>query len=361
MRKMKPRPIYNMGEVKTIDVVEKKLTTQFETIHYDKLVIAAGTINNYFNMTDLYKYVYTLKSTSEALRCRNEILDRLERASITTDLEERRKLLSFVVIGGGPTGVEVAGAIGEMKRYIIHREYPRINPDEVQIILVEGSDRLLQVMSPSASRHALEYLKSLMVDVHLQRRMQSYEDNVLTFSDGTKIYSEMVIWTAGVTGVTFEFKGASPEMGPGHRFVVDEFNRAQGIYDLFIIGDISYHADDAYPHGCPQLAQVAIQQARTLAKNLNDGEFKTPFRYKDKGSMATVGRNRAVADLNHVQLSGFPAWFCWMFVHLISILGMRNKFTVLINWIWAYFSYPTSLRLLLHPSRYPLRSRWGER
>lgn len=138
MRKMKPRPIYNMGEVKTIDVVEKKLTTQFETIHYDKLVIAAGTINNYFNMTDLYKYVYTLKSTSEALRCRNEILDRLERASITTDLEERRKLLSFVVIGGGPTGVEVAGAIGEMKRYIIHREYPRINPDEVQIILVEG-------------------------------------------------------------------------------------------------------------------------------------------------------------------------------------------------------------------------------
>ncbi|WP_304466488.1 NAD(P)/FAD-dependent oxidoreductase, partial [uncultured Muribaculum sp.] len=252
-------------------------------------------------------------------------------------------------------------AIGEMKRYIIHREYPRINPDEVQIILVEGSDRLLQVMSPSASRHALEYLKSLMVDVHLQRRMQSYEDNVLTFSDGTKIYSEMVIWTAGVTGVTFEFKGASPEMGPGHRFVVDEFNRAQGIDDLFIIGDISYHADDAYPHGCPQLAQVAIQQARTLAKNLNDGEFKTPFRYKDKGSMATVGRNRAVADLNHVQLSGFPAWFCWMFVHLISILGMRNKFTVLINWIWAYFSYPTSLRLLLHPSRYPLRSRWGER
>lgn len=361
MRKMKPRPIYNMGEVKTIDVVEKKLTTQFETIHYDKLVIAAGTINNYFNMTDLYKYVYTLKSTSEALRCRNEILDRLERASITTNLEERRNLLSFVVIGGGPTGVEVAGAIGEMKRYIIHREYPRINPDEVQIILVEGSDRLLQVMSPSASRHALEYLKSLMVDVHLQRRMQSYEDNVLTFSDGTKIYSEMVIWTAGVTGVTFEFKGASPEMGPGHRFVVDEFNRAQGIDDLFIIGDISYHADDAYPHGCPQLAQVAIQQARTLAKNLNDGEFKTPFRYKDKGSMATVGRNRAVADLNHVQLSGFPAWFCWMFVHLISILGMRNKFTVLINWIWAYFSYPTSLRLLLHPSRYPLRSRWGER
>ncbi len=170
-----------------------------------------------------------------------------------------------------------------MKRYIIHREYPRINPDEVQIILVEGSDRLLQVMSPSASRHALEYLKASWWMCTCNGACSPIEDNVLTFSDGTKIYSEMVIWTAGVTGVTFEFKGASPEMGPGHRFVVDEFNRAQGIDDLFIIGDISYHADDAYPHGCPQLAQVAIQQARTLAKISMTGNSRLRSDTRTKG------------------------------------------------------------------------------
>lgn len=361
IRKMKTPAYYHMGEVKAVDVAEKKVVTQYETLHYDRLVIATGTTNNFFNIADLYKHVFTIKSTGEAIRCRNEILDRLERASISHSPEERKRLLSFTVIGGGPTGVEIAGALGEMKRYILHREYPSISPDQLSITLVEGSDRLLHTMSETASRYALKSLKGLSVNVVLQQSMKSYDDNELTFADGSKLYSEMVIWTAGVTGVSFAVENGTLERGPGNRIFVDEFNRVKGHDDIYALGDIALHINDEYPRGCPQLAQVAIQQARNLASNLNRGTMTKEFAYKDKGSMATIGRNRAVADLKHCQLTGFFAWFAWMFIHLISLLGMRNKLVVLTNWIWAYFSYPTSLRLLFHPSRYPLRTRWGEK
>lgn len=355
IRKMNPPAVYHMGEVKSIDVAGRKVVTQYETLHYDRLVIATGTTNNFFNMTDLYKRVFTIKSTGEAIRCRNEILDRLERASICRDEELRRRLLSFTVIGGGPTGVEVAGALGEMKRYILHREYKSIPPEQLVITLVEGSDRLLHTMSETASRFALKYLKELSVNVVLKQSMKSYNDNVLTFADGSTLYSEMVIWTAGVTGEPLSVENGTIELGHGNRILVDAFNRAVGHDDIFALGDIALHCDDMYPRGCPQLAQVAIQQARNLAKNFNSGNMEREFVYRDKGSMATIGRNRAVADLRHFQLTGFVAWFVWMFVHLISLLGMRNKLVVLTNWVWAYFSYPTSLRLLFHPSRYPLR------
>lgn len=352
---------FHLGDVSSVDVENKTVSTQFETIDYDKLVIAAGTTNNFFGMTDLYKRVFTMKSASEAIRCRNEILDRLERASICKDAETRRKLLSFVVIGGGPTGVEIAGAIGEMKRYILRREYSDIPLEDLNITIVEGTDRLLRAMSESASREALEYLEHLMVDVKLQKMMKSYDDNVVTFTDGEKIYSEMVIWTAGVMGEPLDIVGKEMERGSGNRIVVDEYNRVKGFDDIYAVGDICYMSDKYYSHGHPQLAQVAIQQAKLLANHLNKGAFVSPFKYIDKGSMATVGRNRAVADLKHIHLYGRPAWVTWMFVHLISILGMRNKLSVLINWIWAYFTYSTSLRLLLHPTKYPLRSRWGEK
>lgn len=355
IRKMNPPAIYHMGEVKSIDVAARKVVTQYETLHYDRLVIATGTTNNFFNMTDLYKRVFTIKSTGEAIRCRNEILDRLERASICRDEELRRRLLSFTVIGGGPTGVEVAGALGEMKRYILHREYKSIPPEQLVITLVEGSDRLLHTMSETASRFALKYLKELSVNVVLKQSMKSYDDSVLTFADGSTLYSEMVIWTAGVTGEPLPVENGTIQLGHGNRILVDAFNRAVGHDDIFALGDIALHCDDMYPRGCPQLAQVAIQQARNLAKNFNSGNMERAFVYRDKGSMATIGRNRAVADLRHFQLTGFVAWFVWMFVHLISLLGMRNKLVVLTNWVWAYFSYPTSLRLLFHPSRYPLR------
>lgn len=354
---------YHMGDVHTIDVLRKEVRTQFETIEYDKLVICAGTTNNFFGNPELIKNVFTMKSAAEATRCRNEILDRLERASLCPDdPQRRRRLLSFVVVGGGPTGVEIAGAIGELKRYILQREYPGINSEDLQIILLEGTDRVLGPMSPQASEEALKYLKDLMVDVRLGKLLETYRDNVITLKDGSTIYAEMVIWTAGVTGETFLFEGTDYRPGRGNRFEVDEQNRVKGLTDIFAVGDIACMITDKYPKGHPQLAQPAIQQARHLAHALNTDTWDKPFVYKDKGSMATVGRNLAVADLNNgVHLKGTFAWFAWMFVHLISLLGMRNKLTVLINWVWAYFTYSTSLRMLLHSTKFPLRHRWGER
>lgn len=354
---------FHMGEVKSIDTDAKKIVTDHETIPYDKLIIAAGTTNNFFGNPELEKYVFTLKSAVEAIRCRNEILMRLERASTCRDAELRRRLLSFVVIGGGPTGVEVGGAIGEMKRYILPREYPDISPDDLSITLIEGSDHLLQAMSATAQREVIDYLSHLMVEVRTGTLMKSYDDDILTFADGSEMYAGMVIWTAGIAAVGFDFLGKQPVRGPGNRLVTDGFNRVEGLDDVYAVGDISYTSTTAYPHGYPQLAQVALQQARLLATNLNGGKnaFTRPFRYVDRGTMATVGRNRAVADLRHIHLYGRPAWFTWMFIHLISILGMRNRLTVLMTWIWAYFTYSTSLRLLIQPARYPLRRRWGER
>lgn len=351
---------FHMGEVKEIDTVKKTVSTQFETISYDKLIIAAGCKNNFFGNDDLVKYVYTLKSAAEAMRIRNEILDRLERASLITDMEMQRKMLSFVVVGGGPTGVEIAGAIGEMKRDILPREYPTIDPDNVKILLIEGADRLLGSMSVESSIKAKKYLGKLMVDVRLKTMMDSYSDNIIHLKDGSEIFSALLIWTAGITAETFNFPNGNLQTAHGNRFPVDAYNRVIGQEDIFAIGDIAYMPTEHYPKGLPQLAQVAIQQARHLAKQINSGKFEKEFKYKDKGSMATVGRNLAVAELPHLKMGGFIAWLMWMFVHLISILGMRNKVSVLINWIWEYFTYNTSLRILLHSTRYPLRRRWGE-
>lgn len=351
---------FHLGEVKSIDFEHKKITTQYETIGYDMIVIAAGTTNNFFANKDLIKYVYTLKSTAQAMRMRDEILDRMERAAIAHTSEERRKLLSFVVTGGGPAGVEIAGAIGEMKRYIIPREYPTINQDEVSIILLEGTSQLLGAMSVKSQKNALDYLHKLMVDVRLNTLMDRYENNVVTLSDGSKIESGMVIWTAGIIGQPIEMSNAPDIMGKGYRVKVDNFNRIIGLDDAFALGDMALMTTDEYPHGHPQLAQVAIQQGTLLAKQLNKGEFKKAFIYNDKGTMATVGRDLAVADIGKIHLSGFIAWMAWMFIHLLSILGMRNRISVLIDWTTAYFSYGTSLRMLLHTSRWPLRRRWGE-
>ena len=371
LRKLKSRNImFNMGEVREIDVEHKRVMTMDNAVDYDILVIAAGTTNNFFNMPQLEKSVYTLKSTSQALRCRNDILDVLEKAALEKDAEVQRRMLNFVVIGGGPTGVEIAGAIGEMKRYVLPREYPTIPQENMSITLLEGSGKLLGAMSEPSSRQAARDLESLMVKVRLGTGMKGYENGIVTLSSGEEMPARMVFWTAGVTGVPFTVTGATGEFtGHGNRFLTDLYCRVAGMSDVYALGDISLmDGDPAYPKGHPQLAQVAIQQGRLVARNLNAqadvraGKRKAhepeAFRYKDKGAMATIGRNRAVVDMKHARLSGFSAWLAWMFVHLISLLGMRNKITVLINWIWAYFNYSPSLRLLIHPCRYPLRKRW---
>lgn len=351
-----------MGNATAVDVNRHVVKLDDREVEYDKLVIATGTTNNFFNMPELQQDVYTLKSVPQAIRCRNQILYNLEKAANVTDPVERRRLLSFVVIGGGPTGVEIAGALGEMKRYVVPREYPSIPQEDMRILLVEAAPKLLGTMDPRSSEEVEGYLKHLLVDVKTGVGMQSYKEGIVQLADGETIDSDTVIWTAGVTGVKLDIEGADIERGRGNRFVVDGQNRVKGIDDVYAIGDIAImpDVDPAFPGGHPQLAQVAIQQSRLLAKNLNKDANKS-FVYNDKGTMATVGRNRAVADLGKLHLKGFPAWFIWMFIHLISILGMRNKISVLINWIWAYFSYQSSLRVLIRPDKYPVKNRWREK
>jgi NADH dehydrogenase len=355
MRRLK-NTNYHFGEVLEIDSKNSTVRTQFETIKYDQLVIASGTTNNFFNQPELKEKVHTLKSTAEAIRLRNEILDRLERACITTDRERRRQLLSFVVVGGGPSGVEVAGALGEMKRYILNKEYPEIDIDDVRVILIEGTDRFLRTMSERASHDAKVYLGHLMIETRLNCMMKSYENNVLHLSTGEEIYCETLIWTAGITGN--KINGISDDsITRGNRYIVGSNCKIKGYDNIYALGDIAYLEDESHPNGYPQVAQVAIQQAKHLAKQLNTGA-DTAFKYVDKGSMATIGRNRAVCDLKFAYLYGRPAWATWMFIHLISILGMRNKVNVLINWVWAYLFYTTSLRLLIRPVKYPIRKHW---
>ena len=355
MRRLK-NTNYHFGEVLEIDSKNSTVRTQFETIKYDQLVIASGTTNNFFNQPELKEKVHTLKSTAEAIRLRNEILDRLERACITTDRERRRQLLSFVVVGGGPSGVEVAGALGEMKRYILNKEYPEIDIDDVRVILIEGTDRFLRTMSERASHDAKVYLGHLMIETRLNCMMKSYENNVIHLSTGEEIYCETLIWTAGITGN--KINGISDDsITRGNRYIVDSNCKIKGYDNIYALGDIAYLEDESHPNGYPQVAQVAIQQAKHLAKQLNTGA-DTAFKYVDKGSMATIGRNRAVCDLKFAYLYGRPAWATWMFIHLISILGMRNKVNVLINWVWAYLFYTTSLRLLIRPVKYPIRKHW---
>ena len=355
MRRLK-NTNYHFGEVLEIDSKNSTVRTKFETIKYDQLVIASGTTNNFFNQPELKEKVHTLKSTAEAIRLRNEILDRLERACITTDRERRRQLLSFVVVGGGPSGVEVAGALGEMKRYILNKEYPEIDIDDVRVILIEGTDRFLRTMSERASHDAKVYLGHLMIETRLNCMMKSYENNVLHLSTGEEIYCETLIWTAGITGN--KINGISDDsITRGNRYIVDSNCKIKGYDNIYALGDIAYLEDESHPNGYPQVAQVAIQRAKHLAKQLNTGA-DTAFKYVDKGSMATIGRNRAVCDLKFAYLYGRPAWATWMFIHLISILGMRNKVNVLINWVWAYLFYTTSLRLLIRPVKYPIRKHW---
>lgn len=351
---------FHNGEVKVIDPERKMIVTPYEELPYDKLVIASGTTNNFFGMTDLVHRVYTIKSTEEAVRCRNRVLTCMERACVAHDPERRRRLLTFVIIGGGPAGVEIAGALGELKRYVVPREYKSFRQEDVKVILVEGSDALLRAMGPKSGRDALSALNKLMVDVKLGAQMQSYDDKgMLTLSDGTRIEADTLIWTAGITGTSFEVKGEKPlPFTRGHRISVDEYNRVEGFDDIYAIGDMACHCDERFPAGVPQLAQGAIQQGRTLAFNLNamlKGKPMTPFSYRDKGTMATIGRNHAVVDLGKVHFKGWFAWMAWMFIHLITLMGMRNRMVVLLNWIYSYFTFSSGLRLILRASRMPDR------
>lgn len=322
-----------------------RLETELGEIYFDKLVIATGATTNYFGNADFEKYTSPLKSLGEALSLRNEILNDLEKALMTPEYEERQGYIDIVIVGGGPTGVELAGALAEMKKYILPKDYPELNAKEVDIYLFQGGDRLLMGMSKEASQKALDFLQKLNVKVHLKKRVTAFDGQFVETKDGQKIRAHKVIWAAGITGNCLEGLDKC-DIARGNRYPVNNLNQVLGYKNIYAVGDIASMVSEEYPYGHPQVAQVAIQQSKNLAQNLIKNQVK-PFVYKDLGSMATIGRNRAVADLPKFKFAGFFAWVLWLFVHLMSLIGFKNKLFVLINWLWNYMTYDQSLRVII--------------
>jgi len=352
----KRKDVYiRVAEVYSIDPEKKELHTSLDVVWYDYLVIATGVNSNFFGMKNMEQFAIPMKSISEAMSLRNRILTNLEKAvTLFNEYEDEKKsLLNVVVVGGGPTGVEIAGAIAEMKKFVLPKDYPDLNLDLMQVSLVEGSPALLASMSEHASEKSLFYLKRLGINVYLNTRVTDYDGRVLSLGNGEKMNTQLVIWAAGISGVV---PPGIPEesIGRARRIVVDEYNRIKGFEDIYAIGDASLMVTDDTPNGHPQVAQVAIQQGTTLAKNFKAMRKKAPlkaFSYIDRGSMATIGRNRAVADLPFLKFSGFIAWLTWMFVHLMAIVGVKNRLLIFINWMWNYLTYDQSLRLILWAAR----------
>ncbi len=340
-----------LTEVEEIDASQNEIITSLGRLKYDHLVISIGAKTNFFGNKKLEEKCLSMKSVSEALFLRNLILADYEKAISTTDYEKRQGLIDIVIVGGGPTGVEVAGALAEMKKYIIPKEYKELDFKEIDIYLVQGADCLLKGMSPKASEGAEKFLTKMGVKVIKSMRVTDFDGEYVHLADGSLIQAKKVIWAAGITGN--RLKGLPDEtLTYGKRLKVNRYNQVDGFSNIYAIGDIAYMEEEAYPKGHPQVAQVAIQQGKLLAKNLkseNANQLMKEFFYNDLGAMATIGRNRAVVDLPRFKFTGFFAWIVWLVVHLFSLIGVKNKLFVFINWVWNYFTYDQSLRLIIKP------------
>jgi NADH:ubiquinone reductase (H+-translocating) len=343
---------FRLALVEKINPEKNTIDTSIGSLRYDYLVIANGAKTNYFGNNKMASLVFPLKQLPQALDLRSHILQNFEQAALVKDYEEKQSLIDYVVVGGGPTGVELAGALGELKMHVLPNDYPELDFRQMDIHLVEGSERLLNGMSKEAGEKALAYLKKFSVDVWLNTRVDDYDGKEVTLTNGRKFFSRTVIWAAGVTGNLIA--GLNPEaITRGNRILTDDYHKVVGYENIFAIGDIAFIKTEKNPSGHPQVAQVAIQQGKNLAKNLLSVIKKpatlTPFQYKDLGSMATIGRNKAVVDLPGIKFQGLFAWFLWLFVHLIAITGFKNKVSVLVSWLWNYFTYDRSTRLIIRP------------
>lgn len=343
---------FRMAKVTGINPESKTISTIVGDLEYDYLIIATGTLTNFFGNEGLRDLSFPIKQIPQALDLRSHILQNFEKAVMTErNGEDMKGLMNFVIVGGGPTGVEVAGALSELKRNVLPDDYPELDFSKMHIYLVEGLDRLLSGMSEKSGDKALKYLEKFGVEILLEKMVKTYDGKTVFFNDESTITSDTLIWAAGVKGNILDgLAESSIEKG---RFVVDEFNKIKGYEDIFALGDVAAMISKKYPKGHPQLAPVAIQQGKHLAKNLvriSEGKEMKPFSYLDKGSMATVGRNKAVVDLpTGQQFGGFVAWLIWMFIHLVYIIGFRNKLVVLSNWAWNYFTYDRGIRLIIRP------------
>lgn len=346
---------FRLASVENIDPHSQEIQTNLGTLTYDYLVLATGTKTNFFGNKSIEKYAMPMKTVPQALNIRSLMLQNFEKADDSTSDAERKALLTFCIVGAGPTGVELAGAFAELKRNVFPKDYRHLNVDEMEIHLFEGGPRILSPMSTHASEKSSQFLKNLGVKVHTNTIVADYNGDVLTKADGETLKTKNLIWAAGVTGATVDGFETTKLVERLNRYKVNRFNQLEGYDAIFAIGDIAYMETENFPNAHPQVAQPAIQQGEHLAKNLElhfQGKAMKPFTYFDKGTLATIGRNRAVADLGKLKFSGFFAWFIWMFVHLMALVGFRNKVVVFFNWAYNYINYDKAARLIVRPFKH---------
>lgn len=342
---------FRIASLEKVDSENQHIHTDIGKLKYDHLVLAIGADTNYFGNKNIQRNAIPMKSLGEAIELRNTILTNFEKALNETDEEVIDSLLNVVIVGGGPTGTELAGALAEMKKYILPKDYPELDFSRMKIYLLEAASKVLNGYSEASSIKGKKYLERLGVEVMTDTFVKDYDGKSVLLADGTKLPTDTLIWAAGIKGN--QVNGLGTEViGRGGRLKVNAYNQVENHSNIYAIGDISLMPTEKYENGHPQVAQVAIQQAGLLAKNLKREEKGQPmksFKYLDKGSLATVGRNLAVADLPFVSFQGFFAWVLWLFVHLMAILGVKNRLFVFINWAWSYLTYDQSLRLLIKP------------
>jgi len=346
-----PNVIFRMAEVLHVDCDTNILATSIGDIRYDHLVIATGSTNNFFGFEPMKNDMLTLKSVPEALDMRSFIMQNLEKALYTSDDQEHEELINIVIIGAGPAGVELAGAIAEMRKYVLPKDFPELDISRMKIYIFEAHDRVLSFMSEEASRNTQKYLEKLGVIVQTNTMVTNYEDSKIYLEDNTQINVNTVIWTAGVKGYPIPGLPSGAMVSQG-RIAVDQYNQVLNCTNVFAIGDVAFQTTSTYPEGVAMLAPVAVSQGKLLAKNLlasSKGQAMKEFIYKSRGIMATIGRNRAVADFPRYKLNGALAWFAWMLIHILSLVGFRNKVVAVVGWIGNYYNYDRPLGLIIRP------------
>ena len=346
---------FRLAEVSNIDIEKRKIRTNIGRLKYDYLIIATGSKTNYFGNTNIEKFSMAMKNVPQSLNLRSLIIENFEDALLTSNLNNRNALMNFVIVGGGPTGVELAGALAEMKKSILPKDYPDLDIRKMQINLIQGGSRLLKTMSEKASEKAEDFLVNLGVNIWKNVYVKDYDGDLVSTSSELTFYAATLIWAAGVTGEIIEGIEPACVIERAGRIKVDKYNRLLNSKNIFAIGDVACMSLGEEHQGHPMMAQPAIQQGKHLAKNILRTIGKkelVPFEYKDKGSMATIGRNKAVVDLKNVKFQGVFAWFVWMFVHLFSLIGFRNKAVVFLNWVYNYIRFDRETRLIIRPFKH---------